>query len=582
FDSAAEPMVTMDVSGTIVDANRAACERMACPKEELIGRALQSFYAADSANEWGALVARLDGSGAARYEGSMRDRRGEEFPVEVSAARFEFDEQAYVCAWIRDITERRRAEAALAESEARYRSLSELTSDYVCRFIVSEDGGFPELEWASGALQSMLGYTVEEYNRIGGQPALMHPDDADDARRRVAALLRGESTAAEFRVLSKDGRWIWLHGQARPEFDDAGRVVAILAGARDVTARKSAELALRQSEATLRGFFNADVAMGIVELEDGGIRLITVNDAAAKVLGSTSEGLRGTLSHERGADPKETELWIRNYRRCAEQGRPQQFEYARANGRWFIVTVCPISTNVSGQKDRFAFFLFDSTELRAAERRERLLVRELDHRVKNNLAVVAALVGRAARHAGDVDSLHRAIVDRIRAMGRAQSLVAKSGGGLIDLGGLMRHCLDDFMRDGDDAVSMSGLDVFIAPKHATTLGLIVRELITNAAKHGSLAAPEGSVEIEWKALRDADPTEIGMEWRESNGPRASKPTRTGFGVELITQLVQYDLGGVVEMRFEPEGLRVSMRFPLETEEAALTDGLAAAERANRV
>ncbi|MGH2522387.1 MAG: PAS domain S-box protein, partial [Anaerolineales bacterium] len=163
--------------------------------------------------------------------------------------------------------EKRGAETALRESEARYRLISELTSDYAYAFQVQSDGELT-LERVSGAFERITGYTSEEVDARGGWASLVHPDDRLLVRRRVQVLVSGRPDVSEFRIVTRTGEVRWLHDYGRPEWDDAQRRVVRFYGAvQDITERKRAEEALAHYAAETAVLYRASAQL----LQSGGV-----------------------------------------------------------------------------------------------------------------------------------------------------------------------------------------------------------------------------------------------------------------------------------------------------------------------
>lgn len=192
-----------------------------------------------------------------------------------------------------------------------------------------------------------------------------------------------------------------------------------------------------------------------------------------------------------------------------------------------------------------------------AEARRRLLNDELNHRVKNILALVRSIVGQTRAHAGSVTDYAESLQGRLGALALAhdQSL-SGAGGELIRL--LEAETMSHRHPGWPDRITLSGPPVAFAERAFGVLALVVHELATNAAKYGALSVPEGRLKVTWSLAANGD---CRIEWRESGGPPVRPPSRTGFGTRLLGSTVAYDLGGVVDSRFEPTGLIVRIAVP---------------------
>jgi two-component sensor histidine kinase/integral membrane sensor domain MASE1 len=210
-----------------------------------------------------------------------------------------------------------------------------------------------------------------------------------------------------------------------------------------------------------------------------------------------------------------------------------------------------------GSVQAVAAIVVEITERNQAEARQRLLLRELNHRVKNSLAVVQAIARQTVAGATSPAAFVEAFEGRLRAVALTHNLLTDSNWRGAQLASLVREELR--AHAGDGRVAITGEDVLLNPDLSGTLGLVVHELATNAAKHGSLSVPTGRVAVGWTVgPRDGAP-QLDLLWRETGGPAASPPARRGFG----SMLIERSLGkGRVGLNFAPSGLVCRIELPL--------------------
>jgi two-component sensor histidine kinase/PAS domain-containing protein len=193
----------------------------------------------------------------------------------------------------------------------------------------------------------------------------------------------------------------------------------------------------------------------------------------------------------------------------------------------------------------------DLTERKQAEELQRLLLNELNHRVKNTLATIQAISAQTLRGARDLPSARAALDRRICAMAQAHDLLtlrAWTGANLTDV---VMRALDAFTPA---QVQMSGTAIDVSPKHALALSLALHELATNATKYGALSCPEGRVSVQWGEQQGM----WRLHWEESGGPPVAPPTQRGFGSRLLEELVARDLGGDTKLNYDVSGVRCSI------------------------
>lgn len=200
--------------------------------------------------------------------------------------------------------------------------------------------------------------------------------------------------------------------------------------------------------------------------------------------------------------------------------------------------------------------------LQESERRQRLLLRELQHRVKNMLASMRALVNRTYSDNATLESFHEALQGRLEAMSRAQLLVGAAGGRSVDLKELF---LEEFLalavEVGRDA-EVEGPDLLLAARAAETFALAIHELATNAVKFGALSVENGRVDVGWRLDRRDDEPILLLEWRERGVQLAGQPERRGFGHMMIERGLPYEMGGTTRLEFLDDGCRCVMEIPL--------------------
>lgn len=202
-------------------------------------------------------------------------------------------------------------------------------------------------------------------------------------------------------------------------------------------------------------------------------------------------------------------------------------------------------------------------ERRHAEQQQRILVRELHHRIKNCFAAVRSIATQTLSHAEDAESFQLAFDGRLAALSRASTLLAAGNSQAADLRDLVEATLEPFRTD--DNLRLRGPQVTLPSDMALTLGLVLHELATNAAKYGAFSVPEGRVEVSW-AVPDGEVTRLCLDWAEHGGPPVQEPTRRGFGRSLVERSVAYELDGSAELTFAPEGVRCHVEVPLGVRE----------------
>ncbi|UAW97553.1 PAS domain S-box protein [Halopseudomonas nanhaiensis] len=200
-----------------------------------------------------------------------------------------------------------------------------------------------------------------------------------------------------------------------------------------------------------------------------------------------------------------------------------------------------------------------------AQERQRLLMNELNHRVKNTLATVQSIAWQTFRQT-EPESLNL-FQGRLGTLARAHNLLTETAWESASLAAVIDLAIDPF---DSQRVLLRGPDCAVSPKVAVSLSMVLHELGTNALKYGALSGANGCVELRW-ALGAAG--ELTINWQELNGPPVVQPVRRGFGTRLIERQLAMEFGGTVELQFPPEGLncRMQLRLPQNVPDMSLPD-----------
>jgi two-component system CheB/CheR fusion protein len=205
----------------------------------------------------------------------------------------------------------------------------------------------------------------------------------------------------------------------------------------------------------------------------------------------------------------------------------------------------------------------DVTGLTQAEAHQRVLIAELNHRVKNMLAVVIGIMQQLTKTNSDVPAFTRAVIERLHAMSRSYELLSRenwTAASINELVGL------EFAPFGKRRVTLDGPDLRLRPKAALSLSMVIHELVTNAGKYGALSVDDGRVDLSWRVENPEANPELQMTWTEVDGPETAKPDKRGFGHKLVEREMSYGLGGSTRIEFVPSGLEVKLSFPLDQDD----------------
>jgi PAS domain S-box-containing protein len=251
---------------------------------------------------------------------------------------------------------------------------------------------------------------------------------------------------------------------------------------------------------------------------------------------------------------------IRRFRNTGVTGRRMgalgAISGLRADGQEFPIEASISQVEVNGER-LATVILRDITERKANEEARLMLAREVDHRAKNALAVVQALITLTT--APTKEAFIAAVRGRVTALARAHSLLAQNRWKGADLVQIITDETAAYQKPGQ--IVMSGPTIMVEPDSVQPLSLIVHELATNAVKYGALSAAEGKIELDWRIMGDG---RLRLVWRESGGPAVARPSSTGFGSTLITTVGAKQLGGDIDVRWLAKGVEVRVILPKES------------------
>lgn len=382
----------------------------------------------------------------------------------------------------------------------------------------------------------------------------LHPEDA---ARIAAESVAGEASLQTFtleaRYRNGAGAWRWLRSVSQPRWDAAGAHIGFIGVAHDVTEAKEAIAAAEERQTQLFAYIDqATVGFAQVDL-DG--RFTLVNSRFCEITGRAEADLLETTM-QAITHPDDLPANLPLFERAVAAGTPYRHEkrYLRPDGShvWVNNSVAVIR-RPDGSPYGVLAVTVDITEQRRAQTRQRLLIDELNHRVKNMLAVVQGMAQQTLRAGADPAVAREAFEGRLNALATAHGLLTDESWEPVRARTVLRDAL---APHASEAITLDGPDFAVPARTAVTLALAAHELATNAVKHGALSVPEGRVRVHWTL----DET-LRLEWRESGGPPVSPPARRGFGTRMIERALASDLGGTAAIEFASGGIVCRVEAP---------------------
>jgi PAS domain S-box-containing protein len=238
------------------------------------------------------------------------------------------------------------------------------------------------------------------------------------------------------------------------------------------------------------------------------------------------------------------------------------FRFIRPDGRevWLEETA-RAEFDTTGRLIRIRGLTRDITRRKQSEKRQDVLIAELDHRVKNVLARVAAIIMQTRQRFRTVDEFVRALHGRIQSMAAAHVLLSQSRWSEVSLTDVIRHQLAPYTTDANTTIS--GPEIRLTSVQTQAVAMVIHELVTNAAKHGALSSPDGSVAVSWDRTTVNAAAVLTITWNEFGGPPIAAPVQSGYGSSLIRDLIPYELGGTVDLTFPSDGACCKIEIHLD-------------------
>lgn len=332
--------------------------------------------------------------------------------------------------------------------------------------------------------------------------------------------------------------------------------------AADYLERKKSEDALRALTTELRQTTQA-LATGLTHCSRD-LRYVTANPAYAELAGVPIERIVGRpIVEVMGEEAFQANL---PYIERALQGERAEYEtelpWQSPGRRWAHIVYAPYQE----QDDTISGWVASVTDINArkqAELRQKLLVAELNHRVKNTLATVQSIAHHTLTDAADIDR-REAFEARLIALARTHDTLTRSGWEGVPLRELVSRALGAFRAAGerDIGFSLDGPDLQIQPKAALALAMAFHEMATNASKYGAWSIRSGQISVSWDLTDQPQPHMLRLRWAETGGPPVRRPDRQGFGLTLIERDLSRELEGQVAIAFDPAGLVCTIDIPL--------------------
>jgi PAS domain S-box-containing protein len=465
----------------------------------------------------------------------------------------------------RDITEQKHAETKLRESE---RASRELLGALPAAIYVTDAAG--RVTYCNEAAINLWGAipklgedkwsSFSRFYHANGTPMALEDCPTD------IALTQGRAVWGCEAILERtDGSRTPIIPYPKPLRDGNGSIVGTVNMTIDISEHKKTELALVErntqlalaGKVALVGSYAYDVDADAMRVSEGYAAIHGLPEGTAE---TTRSAWRTRVHPEDVGQVKRLRSRALRDRAC-EQNLEYRIVCPDHGVRW-IESRSFISYNSDGSAQQVIGVNIDVTERKRIEEHQRVLVAELDHRVKNSLATIGAVVSHTLDASSSMADFATALDGRIQSMARTHELLSANRWEGISVAELVRREMAPYATRSNTEII--GPEVILKAEAGQAMAMVLHELATNAAKYGALSAQIGRVSIRWQQRSNGQPrSSLVLEWQEVGGPWVSAPEKVGFGTHTIRDLIAYEFGGTVDLAFAPEGVQCRLELPAD-------------------
>ncbi len=452
--------------------------------------------------------------------------------------------------------ERRRNEFVLERSNQRL----QLALDGAELGAFSADLDTRQVHWDARAAL-IHGHKVQP-TTISESRRFVHPDDLariDDALSQ--AWHAGGIWTTEYRVVHPQGhrhagetRWVAVEGSIMQ--DPESTKLGLLGVTRDITERKKAEEGAQRLASIVESSEDAIISQDL----NGVIQ--SWNQGAKRMFGYAAEEIIGKpIFALIPPDRQYEELTIIERIRCGKHVKQYETARRRKDGTAFEIslTVSPLR-DAAGVIVGASKIARDISARKRAEEHQRALNAELDHRVKNVLATVCAIIDHTREANSTYDDFVVGLDHRIRSLGGTHDLLSRSRWRGVSLAEIVQREFEPYAMGNAET---GGPTITLKAEATQAVAMVLHELTTNAAKYGAFSNHRGRVLLRWWWLQNGGQARLAIDWRETGGPLVVAPSRSGYGTCVVRELIPFELGGTVYLVFAPDGLRCRLEIPAD-------------------
>ncbi|RWC28432.1 PAS domain S-box protein [Mesorhizobium sp.] len=565
FENGGIGLHMVDADGRILHANNAELKLLGYTAADYIGRDISDFHT-DQHVIRDILLRLKRGESIQRYPARMRARDGSVRDVEISSSgQVENGQLVHSRCFTVDVTTLRTTERAIGQREARFHQTLEAlpvavyTTDaagkitYINRKAAELAGREPKIGedewWVAFRLFTAEGQEL---------PHDVYP---------MAITLKENRPVRNIEAVAQrpDGTFFPFLPFPTPLRDDDGNLVGAVNVLLDLTDRKRGEDAVQHLSAIVESSFDAIVSKDL----NGTIK--SWNQGAERLFGfDAAEAIGQHISMLIPLDRQDEEPRIIERIRRGERIESHETIRLKKNGDKVPVslTISPVR-NAAGRIVGASKIARDITATKESEHRIRTLMREVNHRVKNQYSVILSMIRETNKRSDSPDRFERQVRERIMALSRSHDLLVSADWKGATIGELVLAQAKPF--DREDAITMAGPPITLSPNAVQYLGIAFHELCTNSAKYGVLSGHQGIIAVTWGVAEDHGVQTFKLVWAEQDGPQIKSITKSGFGSVVLKRVAPQAMSGTGELKHGSNDIVWTLEAPIKFVEASLFD-----------
>lgn len=551
-------IMLIDLAGNVAFLNGSGCTLLDIDDfDTVIGKPWRNLWPDDARHVVeGAFNEALDRK-VARFSAASQTAKGvlKQWDVIVSPVMGETDQIEWLLAISRDVTPERQAAKLLELREQELRALADNIAPFT--WMADPNGS---IYWYNKRWYDYTGTTLGEvagWNWV----KVHHPDHVDRVLAKIKRCFEvGEDWEDTFPLRAKDGTYRWFLSRAMPVRDDTGAIVLWCGTNTDITEQRSIDARLAQKARLI------DLSHEAILVWEMGGNIVSWNAGCVELYGFTASEAIGQRNHDLlrtslAAGPAAFDAQLRLKRKWTGE------VLHRAKDGSEVWVDSRQETMEFGDREIVLEVNRDITERKRSDEIRSLLIGELDHRVKNTLAIVQSIARQTARSTRDLTEFTSKFDDRLQSLAGAHHVLTESNWS----GARIRDIISSQLFEASSPerrVVLTGPNPMLSAQPALQLSLILHELAANARKYGALSGSDGRVEISWEKLA-GDPPRVAILWCEIGGPPVPANVRPGFGTRLIERAGSQDQLRA-KLTFSPQGVVCEIEAELAKSPATIT------------